>query len=683
MATGTLARLVRERWRVAAWGAFASVGLSLLVRAVSRGRYYPGWDLLAATEGHFVASTQPVADALRYLFEHNRRDTLPFPLYSLPFTVVPGYLETLWPWEYWAHLVTLVTVLLTLALIVAATKLPWSRAWVVVLAWGASSTLLSFALAGFPWASAFLPHAIALWIALDRRRNRSALVTLAVCLVASETSWHVYELGKTIFVVFFAAALLLRDLRWRTRVVFLAMGVLQLWWVRTMPTSNTVEFTHLPPLTVATVLEAVRAVLDGLLVSRTFDVPILCVAGVLSLLAFRRDRVFIAVLFAIQLGLVVALALIGVGHLRPRRFLMVDFYALVAVACAAREARPRSAFSLLVLLLAAGNAWQLVDLAAFVRAPRGTYGFTLPYTQSQADYMVPFAEVDWAAEMAAQVEAGRTLIVVYGFRSYPENHTNPTAVLERLYLRLGHRRFVHSVLVFGDMPCRYCCVPVRPLSKLEKALDRIRPGGPIDPASVDLYYAQELHRAGPYLHVAAAESAEEFAAIRERFRVTQVSPSDARFVRFVLAPREPETQVCPSLDATEARYVGADWDMPFEWTGFPFERHWIGDLPADGTYVRARPWGAEPFGVELSARLYVSEPRRYEFLLGADQPATLSIDGATVVALSAADRFHLAQGGIDLPAGSHVIVVTYTAGPGPAHLLVDMLPASVAHPDAS
>ena len=683
MAAGALARVARVRWRVAAWGAFASVGLSLLVRAVSRGRYYPGWDLLAATEGHFIASTQPLADGLRYLFEHNRRDALPFPLYSLPFTVVPGYLETLWPWEYWAHLVTLVTVILTLLLIVAATKLPWSRAWVVVLAWGASSTLLSFSLAGFPWASAFLPHAIALWIALDRRRNRSALLTLGICLVASETSWHVYELGKTIFVVFFAAALLLRVSRWRTRVVFLAMGVLQLWWVRTMPTSNTVEFTNVPPFTVVTVLSAVRAVLDDLLVSRTFDVPILCVAGMLSLLAFRRDRVFVAALLAVQLGLLVALATIGVGHLRPRRFLMVDFYALVAIACAARDMRPAAGILVPRPPARRGERVAARKIVAFVRAPRGTYGFTLPYTQSQADYMVPIAEVDsgrgdgGAGGSRTDAAGGVRLPLLPG-----EPHESDRGARAALPpsrpspLRpLGPRVRRHAVPLL-----------LRPGPSALQAREGARPVPPGRP-----------HRPGvgrPLLHPGAAPRGavpprRGGGVGRDVRGDPRAVPGDAGVaVGRAVRPLRPGAARAGDADVSVARRGRG-----------PLRRRRLGHAirvdrvpvrgPLDrgrtrGRRLRPRPsLGAEPFGVELSARLHVSEPRRYEFLLGADQPATLSIDGATVVALSAGDRFHLAQGGIDLPAGSHAITVTYAAGPGPAHLLVDMLPASVAHPDAS
>ena len=36
-------------------------------------------------------------------------------------------------------------------------------------------------------------------------------------------------------------------------------------------------------------------------------------------------------------------------------------------------------------------------------------------------------------------------------------------MLERLYLGLGHERFVDSVFVFGSRTCRYCCLPIHPL----------------------------------------------------------------------------------------------------------------------------------------------------------------------------------------------------------------------------
>ena len=77
--------------------------------------------------------------------------------------------------------------------------------------------LLSHSVEGYPWASAFLPHALALWITTSPVLRRRPLVTLLSALLVNELSWHVYELGKTVAVVFLAGTVLLRGVPLSTR----------------------------------------------------------------------------------------------------------------------------------------------------------------------------------------------------------------------------------------------------------------------------------------------------------------------------------------------------------------------------------------------------------------------------------------------------------------------------------
>jgi len=72
---------------------------------------------------------------------------------------VPGALGRWWPSEYWAHGLTFVLVLVTFWLILRFGELPLRKAWLMALAWGASPALLSFSVAGYPYATGFLPHA--------------------------------------------------------------------------------------------------------------------------------------------------------------------------------------------------------------------------------------------------------------------------------------------------------------------------------------------------------------------------------------------------------------------------------------------------------------------------------------------------------------------------------------------
>jgi hypothetical protein len=652
-----------------------AVAGSLVARIASRGRYYPGWDLVAATEGYFLSSTRSPGEVLATVLHENRTHSLPFPLYSVLCNLVPGYLERLWPWEYWAHLVTFLLVLLTLWLIVRATGLRGPRRWIVVLAWGASPALLSFSLAGFAWATAFLPHALALCVTLDRTLHRRRALAAVLCLIANETALHVYELGKTVFVVFLGAAVLVRDAPRSARAIWIGAGLLGLYATLARTTSNLFEFTRLHPGGPG-VVAALRTVADAVLVSRMVDLPILLVAAVLSFWLFRRDRLFVLAMLLVQMGLVVVLATVGAEAVRPRRYLMVDYYCLVAIACAFREAEPASAHgargrALLLALLVAGNVWQMGDLVRFVREPRADRGWTMPYTFSQSDYMVPFAEVDWAAEMAQRVERGEKLIVVYNLDAYTENHTNPTGVLERVYLRVGHRRFVDSVFVFGSTTCRYDCLPIRPLAELPDVVDAIRPGGPIDPATVSVYYTQELHRTSR--HTFTHESATIFGAIRSRFVLGEASPPGAKFLRFTVAPR---TDTGP-LDATLERgtvswAAAASEERSVPWESFPLEYYWVLDEPPPSPFLLAREWNDRPIAIRASGTLHVTAGGRFALLLGSDEPSQLTLDGALVLENAAAGTFQLVQRTVTLAPGWYELEVRDTDQEGIAHLLVDL-----------
>ena len=105
----------------------------------------------------------------------------------------------------------------TVATRVKAAGLPLRQGWIVLLAWGASPPLLSFALAGQAYASGYFPHALALWVTLDRRFERRLLLTLLLSLFACAFSWYLYDTARTVFAVFLGAAVLRWDARWPAR----------------------------------------------------------------------------------------------------------------------------------------------------------------------------------------------------------------------------------------------------------------------------------------------------------------------------------------------------------------------------------------------------------------------------------------------------------------------------------
>lgn len=507
--------------RLLLWIGLLSVSASLVVRVIHRGPFISGWDLVAPSEGAFLASTGSFWSALREVFHHNRHHWNPFSEYSAVYSLIPGYLERLWPWQYWVHVLTLISFVLALRVTLRATGMPLRRGGILLLGWGASPVLLSLAVTGFPWASAFVPHALALWITMSRRLRRRWLVTLALTLLTIELSMHVYELGKTAGSVFVVGAVLQRHVPLWTRAIWLIGGLGQLVQaVFVFPSSNFPAFGIPRDATGAVMTSAFLPGLRTMLTSICnwdVDLPILLLAGALSFFFFRRDRWFLLALLLAQLTGFLLLAMSGAGFVRPRRFLLVSCYCLVALASMYREASPLPRRALVALLLA-GNVWQGMNLRQFVRTPfpSSDQAFTLPYVQSlEGVGLVAFPYVEWSRDLRARVEGGERLLLLYNFGCYHENFTNPAGVLERLYLSLGHERFAQSVFVFGSVNCRYDCLPIRPLEQFESFLDGVRPDGPTPPATLGVYTVTDCKGQG----VDGADVTQMLATIARRFRV--------------------------------------------------------------------------------------------------------------------------------------------------------------------
>lgn len=530
----------RDRWLLGV--AAAAVGVSLAARVVHRGSYIAGWDIIAPTQGYFLASTRSLLDVLREVLYQNRHYWLPFSLYSAPFSLIPGYLCRLWPSEYWVYPLVLLSFLGTLLLILRAADLPFREGAVVLLGWGASPLLLSLSVVGYPWASGFLPHALALWITMNPRVRRRWLLTLAGVLVANEVSWHVYEVGKTAALVFLVAAIVQREVPKLTRAIWALGGAFQLYdvlfWHRT---ANMQAFavqrggagSSSIPLDLATLARGAGHLAESV-VGLRLDLPVLVILGLTSLLWLRRDRLLLLAMFATQLGLVFLLAM-GQSEtqdqLTPRRTMTVACYALVCVACAYRDAEPARR-RLIVSVLLVGNLWQAIELVRFIRTPLPAtrYVYTLPSLETRdavGSVFVP--ETDWFRDLRARAEAGERLLLLYNLDCYPENYTNPAGVLERLYLSLGHERFVRSIITFGSQACRYSCLPIRPLAEFGKFLDGIRQGGETPPATLAVYYDQTCTDFG-----SGKEASVMLAIMQQRFRTTRTSPPDSPFLRFTI-----------------------------------------------------------------------------------------------------------------------------------------------------
>ena len=126
-----------------------------------------------------LLATHPWGEAIAYLWSQNRHYGAPFPYYSALVALLPGAATYALPWQWWGHLTTFVCFAAAVWLTARAGRLDRNTGWIVPLALTASPTLLALALCGMPWATAFLPHALALWLVLDPRTSHRPLVSLA------------------------------------------------------------------------------------------------------------------------------------------------------------------------------------------------------------------------------------------------------------------------------------------------------------------------------------------------------------------------------------------------------------------------------------------------------------------------------------------------------------------------
>jgi len=652
--------------------ALALVTYSLAVRAVERGAEYPGWDLIGPAHGLYLLSTRPVLDAAREVLASVRGFQYWTSKDSLVYTLIPGGLARLWPWQYWGHLLTLVLFVATLWWTARATGLRTRDRFVLLLAWGASPALLSFAIAG-PFLSACLPHALALALVVSPGLRRRPLATLALALAVGELSWHLYLAGRTVFVVFLLAALLERGAAPRTRLAWLAASLVQVGLV--LAFSGRVErdmlaveklVGHDP---VAGVLDLTASLFTEL------DVPVLWLLGLLSLVFAGGRRLLLTVLLLGQLALLLLLALHGAEKLLTRRFLLVDFYALVSLATAYASATgPRRILRpLIVLGLLGGNLWQLVDLHGFYARSFYERGLqTLPHVQARGDYIAQPDYVEAAEAIRHGIDAGDRVLLLHNLSAYVENTTDPTALLERLYLGLGHERFGRSVLVFGSGACRYDCLPLRPLESAEPELEALRTASEHGPVPRLVLYYPRAERAAR----AQEENGRVFEAARSRFFV-QPLPADAGALR--TARLDPSRWSAGELRVRllEAMYRAQGADRQREAPDllrFPLDQSWLPDAIGGERYVDRGPFGKHAFTVRWQAQVTACASRSYELLSGHTGAAVVRLDGDEV--LRGRDYyFRLSKHELQLAAGPHRLEVEFATWLGMPRLFLDLRPA--------
>jgi hypothetical protein len=647
------------RW-VLPGAAFLSLGGSLLARAWGRGAYYPGWDILGPAHGLYVLSTRPLGQALETLYRGVPAFRYWNSTNSLLYTVVPGALGRVWPSEYWGHWLTLALVLLTFGLILHVAELPPRESWLLCLAWGASPALLSFSVAGYPYATGFLPHALALVIVTSPWLRARPLVSLVMAFLATELSWHVYEAGKTLIVVLVLGALLERRAPWTTRTAWLAASVVQVIRLLVQRGYNVDYVLGGAGRGPGALAAAAVSVLHALLLP-VVDVPLLIPLGIVALLFVRRHRWLLIGGAASQLLTVVLATAVDPAAIRPRRFLTTSFYCMTALAIAFREAAPdegRRSLRRLVIVTAllGGSLWQLADLWLFFRVPPSGRTQPLPFTFSQDDYTVAAAATDLAKRVRREVGAGLRVVMLYNLSS--ETLADPAGLLERLYLSMGHGAFVRSVLSFGSSRCRggagpsartrYDCLPIHPLGDSEHDLAALAAEG----TQAVAYYKKRL--AGRR-HV--QEAAVVLGALDHSFVLRPERDPAPGFGRLRL-DRRSGAAVVPVVieDATEP---------------LPLDLIWMPNPLDTGGRVRISPNGGQPFRYEWSADVVSRRNVAVDLLLGCDGGLRLILDGEPVldrrnVGLALwRERWQVGE-------GRHAVRLEYETRGGPGRLLLEM-----------
>jgi hypothetical protein len=628
--------------------ALVVVGLvaSLAYRAEARGPYYPGWDILGSAQGLQVLSTSPPLEAVERLLRGAAEFRYWNSTDSLLYTLVPGALGRLWRYEYWAHWLTLALVVLTLFLILRFAGLAAREAWLLGLAWLASSSLLSFAVAGYPYATGFLPHALALVIVASPWLRARPMYSVVAALAATELSWHVYEAGKTLVVVFVLAALIERRAPLATRAGWLAVSAVQVGRVLFHRGFN-VDYVITgagtgPGALAAAAGRVVQALAGGV------DLPLVVPLGLLALFFVRRHRWLLIGGVASQLATVLLAAAVDPTAIRPRRLLTTTFYCLAALAVFFAESlgggRRRLRLGL-VAALCCGGLWQLLDLRIFFSVPPAGRTQPLPYTSSPDDYFVAAGATDLAREVRSEVGRGRTAVLLYNLNS--ETIADPEALLERVYVTTGQRAFERRVLAFGHRRCRYDCLPILPLEAVEADVTGLAalPGTPV------AFYKKALE---PRRHV--EESKIVLAALMRHFSILPAPEAARGFGRLELLPRASARPAVAVEAATEP---------------LPLDLAWLADPREPGGVVRRSPDGERAFGYQWSATVVASEAVEADLLLGCDGRLRVSLDAERVAGRDVSG-FTLWRERVRIPRGRHTLALEYEARSGSGWLLLQV-----------
>ncbi len=455
--------------------------IAILWRWEYRSFYYPGWDILGSANGLFLLSTESFWPAIKQVFWLSRHFQYWNQTNSVIYSLVPGFLTSLYKWEFWAHVTTFATFFTTLYCIYRITALKAKHISILAGLLCCSPTLLSLSIAGYPYISGLLTHALILAVIFSQRLQTRPIITFILGLLILEVSWHVYQLGKVFFIPLFLAAFLLDNAPKRARITWGLLGLISL-YVIIQNSPGEIDGPLGSLLKSENILLAIYETLKITFLQREMDLPILPILGLCCLPLLPNNRRFWTFCLLFQWALIFNLGIFGLHELRPRRFSVLEFYNIIVCLLALRYVFTTSSRSawlvgarlLLPIAVTVGIAWQFLGLWTFTKVDISQRSLSLPYTQSSADYRISPKHILAARAISELVDHGKKVILLYNYYAYVENTTDPTAVLERIYLKQGHSRFRDNIYVFSSGLSRYSHVPIRHISELDLGIKQIR-----------------------------------------------------------------------------------------------------------------------------------------------------------------------------------------------------------------
>lgn len=447
------------------WIAILLFTASILGRFLYRGVYFPGWDILGAAQGQYLIETQGLWQAITQTIYETRHYQYWTPISSCLYTIIPGFLSIIYPWELWASLLTFSLFLLILRLMFYIAKLDRGDIPLFLFVITSASAFLSFSVSGYPFLSGVLPHALALGLIYSPKLRSRPLITFILGCLIAELSMNLYELGRTAALIFISFAFLDKKASKKLKLAWIgsaSLFIFNIFYYRTSFSNNTL----LNYKTVFGILPTLKITLT----EARLDSPLVFVAGLASCFFLKKDRIPLILNFLAQLFLVFLLfATSGEGELKSRRLLVLEFYSMLLLLLAWKDSSNKlysnskltvSGKAVLSLVFL-GSCWQAFNLYEFTRPSITNRDFSLPFTNSQGDYRINPKLPEILSKLEMSVASGKKIMLLYNYFSYSENTTDPNGLPERLYIRLGHQKFSEQILIFSDIKQRYSHVPIR------------------------------------------------------------------------------------------------------------------------------------------------------------------------------------------------------------------------------